>query len=112
MPVFHSTYIPNHGPNLNPRANILNIANFNGVSNELVGFTNAQKIASWDGLVALGLRAAHRSPTHLRDEVDLAHLRNKGNRRIHEGYTAVLFEGIVRTKAQSLLSTNIARSAL
>ncbi len=99
MPVLHSTYTPTTGPKFNPRANLINISNFNGTTNTLARFTTAQKCATFDLIVALGLRAPGRSPTHLRDDVDLAHLRNKTNRSIHENYTAVLFEGIVRITA-------------
>lgn len=112
MPVLHSTYIPTTGPTFNPRANLLNIGNFNGESHDLVNFPNARKVAAWDAIVALGLRAAHRPPNHLRDDVDLAHLKSKTNRLIHEGYTAILFEGLVRIDQPRWMLTNSSCSAL
>ena len=86
------------------------IANSNNEQNELVDFTPAQKVAVFDLLVSLGLRSGNRSPTHLRDDVDPAHLRNKGSRIISEGYTALLFEGIVSICTSSPQRSMLTRS--
>ncbi|KLO15470.1 hypothetical protein SCHPADRAFT_888497 [Schizopora paradoxa] len=93
MPVWNVDYTPSRLPRFNPRANLVNIANSNGVPNELDDLTDPQKVAIFDLLAALGLSSGFRGPHHLRDDVDLAYVRNKGARIVSEGLCGLLFEG-------------------
>ncbi|KLO10989.1 hypothetical protein SCHPADRAFT_891915 [Schizopora paradoxa] len=97
MPVWNVDHAPSRPPAFTARtarANLLNVGQNNNGARDITDFDDASKIEVFDLIVALGLRSGFRSPTHLRDEVDLAHVRNKARRMSHEQLTSVLFEGI------------------
>ena len=96
MPPLKPGYVPTSIPDVDESTNFLSIAFRKGRYTPISEFTPAQKIATFDFLVARGFQSLAQPVKSLRRKAHPSYIRNKDEREINQSYSNIFCLGSVR----------------